>query len=107
MASNKENDMTADEQTQENIEGTVQNEDKQPPKNSKRPKDNKEEIFIPRAVDGEERSLFVSVNGVNYLLPKGKTSKVPPEVAYEVRRSMAAQAAWDDKAEALADKQTK
>ena len=64
----------------------------------------REEIFIPRALDGEERSLFVSVNGMNYLLPKGKTSQVPPAVAREIRRSWAAQNAWDDRAEALAAK---
>ena len=64
----------------------------------------REEIFIPRALDGEERSLFVSVNGVNYLLPKGKTSRVPKAVAEEIRRSWAAQNAWDDRAEALAGK---
>ena len=68
-------------------------------------KETREEIFIPRALDGEERTLFVSVNGKNYLLPKGKTSKVPPEVAAEIRRSWAAQAAWDDKSQALIDAQ--
>ena len=65
-------------------------------------KEAREEIFIPRALDGEERSLFVSVNGINYLLPRGKTSLVPTEVALEVRRAWAAQNAWDDRAEALA-----
>ena len=65
-------------------------------------KEMREEIFSPRALDGEERSLFVSVNGVNYLLPKGKTSRVPEAVAQEVRRSWRAQNAWDDRAEALA-----
>ncbi len=67
----------------------------------------REEIFIPRALDGEERSLFVSVNGRNYLLPKGKTSLVPSEVAAEIRRSWAAQNAWDDRAEAMAAEQPK
>ena len=62
----------------------------------------REEIFIPRALDGEERSLFVSVNGKNYLLPKGKTSNVPHAVAEEIRRAWAAQNAWDDRAEAMA-----
>ena len=65
-------------------------------------KEAREEIFIPRALDGEERSLFVSVNGVNYLLPKGKTSRVPLEVAAEIRRAWAAQNAGDDRAEAMA-----
>ena len=68
-------------------------------------KEAREEIFIPRALDGEERSLFVSVNGINYLLPKGKTSLVPGEVAAEIRRSWAAQNAWDDRAEAMAEVQ--
>ena len=66
-------------------------------------KEAREEIFIPRALDGEERSLFVSVNGINYLLPKGKTSQVPRAVAEEIRRSWKAQNAWDDRAEALAE----
>ena len=65
-------------------------------------KEAREEIFIPRALDGEERSLFVSVNGVNYLLPKGVTSKVPMAVAQEIRRAWKAQNAWDDRAEAMA-----
>ena len=65
-------------------------------------KEQREEIFIPRALDGEERSLFVSVNGMNYLLPKGKSSRVPRAVAAEIRRAWAAQNAWDDRAESLA-----
>ena len=47
-------------------------------------KEAREEIFIPRALDGEERSLFVSVNGINYLLPKGKTSLVPRLLLYHI-----------------------
>ena len=43
-------------------------------------------ITIPRGDKRDDSNLFVSVNGVNYLLPRGKTSLVPPEVAQEVRR---------------------
>ena len=57
----------------------------------------KEEIFIPRVNANDEPNYFVSVNGVNYLLPKGKYSTVPKEVADEIKRSFAAQAALDDK----------
>ena len=64
--------------------------------------DEREEIFINRALDGDTGPYFASVNGVNYLLPRGKTSKVPRAVAEEIRRSWAAQDAWDDRAEALA-----
>jgi len=45
------------------------------------------EIAIPRGADREDPNLFVAVNGVNYLLPRGKKSMVPEEVAREIRRS--------------------
>lgn len=53
------------------------------------------EIFIPKTNANDEPHLFVSVNGVNYLLPKGKKSSVPPEVAYEINRSIEAQERLD------------
>ena len=34
-----------------------------------------EEIFIPRAGAKEDPNLFVSVNGKNFLIPKGKKSR--------------------------------
>ena len=45
------------------------------------------EIYIPRSGDREDPNLFVAVNGVNYLLPKGKKSMVPKFVAEEIERS--------------------
>ena len=45
--------------------------------------------------------LFVSVNGVNYLLPKGKSSLVPKSVAEEIRRSQRAEEKQDEKIDAL------
>ena len=45
-----------------------------------------EEIFIPRAGAKEDPNLFVSVNGKNFLIPKGKKSKVPRYIADEIRR---------------------
>lgn len=53
------------------------------------------EIFIPKGNANDEPNLFVSVNGNNYLLPKGKKSLVPPEVAYEINRSIEAQERLD------------
>lgn len=61
----------------------------------------REEIFIPRAVGNEEPNLFVSVNGVNYLLPKGKSSMVPKSIAEEVRRSWQAQQKQDETIDTL------
>lgn len=55
-----------------------------------------EEIFIPRARANEEVNLFIGVNGVNYILPKGKRSVVPTFVADEYRRSLEAQDRLDE-----------
>lgn len=63
--------------------------------------DGREEIFIPRAAGKEEQTLFVSINSVNYLLPKGKMSRVPSYVAEEIRRSMRAQEELDETKEKL------
>lgn len=52
----------------------------------------KVEIFVPRTTGDGDPNVMVSVNGKNYLLPKGKTSTVPESVAYEFARSQRAQA---------------
>jgi hypothetical protein len=57
----------------------------------------KVEVFVPKGYVNEEPNLFVSVGGVNYLLPRGRTSLVPPAVAYELERSRKAQEALDRK----------
>ena len=54
------------------------------------------DIYIPRASGNDEPNLFVSVNGMNFLLPKGKTSSVPKSVADEIERARRAQAALDE-----------
>lgn len=50
-------------------------------------KEKRVEVFIPRGADREDPNLFVGINGVNYLLPRGKKSLVPPAVCAEIRRS--------------------
>lgn len=53
------------------------------------------DVYIPRGNANEEPNFFVSVNGVNYLLPKGKTSKVPAHVKDEIERAQRAQERLD------------
>ena len=65
------------------------------------PDDEKVEVFIPRGQANEDPNFFVSVNGVNYLLPKGKRSRVPKHIADEINRSFAAQEALDDKVQKM------
>ena len=55
------------------------------------------EVFVPRGYANDEPNLLISVNGVNYLLPKGKTSKVPKFIADEFYRSQKAQEALDNR----------
>ena len=51
------------------------------------------ELCIPRDPSDENQNLFIGINGVNYILPKGQTSKVPKFVADEYHRSKDAEAA--------------
>ena len=61
-------------------------------------------IFVPRGASNEDPNLFISVNGVNYLLPKGKESAVPEAVAEEYRRALKAVERRDISAEKLLQK---
>ena len=64
-------------------------------------KDKRVDLFIPKGAANDEPNLFISVNGVGYLLPKGKTSKVPPYVKAEYDRSVAAQNKMDEHVDEL------
>lgn len=47
------------------------------------------EMYIPRE-SGSDPYMFVGHNGVRYLFPRGKTSKMPAPVAAIIRRALAA-----------------
>ena len=66
-------------------------------------KDERVEVFIPKGFANEDPNYFVSVNGVNYILPKGKKSMVPAHIKEEIDRAFKAQEAWDDKTAAMAE----
>lgn len=55
----------------------------------------KVELYIPRANYGEDPNFVIGINGKLYLLPRGKTSMVPPEVKAEYDRSLKAQNKMD------------
>lgn len=59
------------------------------------------EVFVPKGYANDDPNLFVSVNGVNYLLPKGKKSLVPAHVAAEIERSKKAAEKQDEKMEQM------
>ena len=62
------------------------------------------DLFIPRGPSFEDPNVIISVNGKNYVLPKGKTSKVPAFVKYEYDRGQRAKEALDVLAAEMAEK---
>lgn len=66
-----------------------------------KPAEERVEVFIPRGSANDDPNLFVSVNGVNYLLPRGKKSLVPPHIAEEIERSKKAQDRVDENIEKM------
>ena len=54
------------------------------------------DLYVEKGYANEEPNHMISVNGVLYVLPKGKTSKVPKFVADEYYRSRNAQKRLDE-----------
>lgn len=65
----------------------------------------KVEIFVPRGNANDDPNLLVGINGVNYLLPRGKASMVPKAVATEIRLSLRAQQIQDENIDKMLSKE--
>lgn len=63
-----------------------------------------EEIYIEKGFANDDPNYYVGFNGKNYILPKGKTSKVPKAVADEIRRAREAQTRLDARVDELIEK---
>ena len=59
------------------------------------------DIRIPRGSEKDDPMEFVSVNGRNFLIPKGKKCQVPRYIADEWNRSQRAKEAYYEKMEEL------
>lgn len=70
----------------------------------KKTEDTRVEVFVPRGRKNEDPNVFIGVNGVNYLLPRGQKSMVPPSVAAVYARSQAAQIKFDETVDGLLGK---
>lgn len=75
-------------------------------------KDERVELFIPRGTSRDDPNEVVGLNGVLYVLPRGKKSLVPVAVAEEYHRAQRAKEIFDEgvserleKAEAAANGQ--
>lgn len=64
-------------------------------------------ITVPKGYANDEPNLLISVNGVNYLLPRGKTSEVPDFIAEEFYRSQKAQEALDNRVDKMLEEASK
>ncbi len=62
------------------------------------------EVFIPRSAGNKDPNFFVGVNGVSYLLPRGKKSLVPAAAAAEIERARRAEDAMYEAQDALKSK---
>ena len=71
------------------------------------PKEKYVDLFVPKGYANDDPNLFISINGENYLLPRGKTSKVPPYVKDEYERSLKAQEKQDENSSKLLEKASK
>ena len=68
---------------------------------------NKEErvdVFVPKGMANDDPNIYVSINGENFLLPKGQVSKVPPYIKKSIERSYGAQAFQERRSSALIEK---
>lgn len=83
----------AKETVTEDVDETKETKETEAVNKADESKEEKVEVFIPRGQANEDQNFFVSVNGKNYLLPKGQKSVVPKYVADEINRSFEAQEA--------------
>lgn len=63
--------------------------------------DGKVELYIERSGPRTEQQVMIGVNGVNFIIPKGKRVRVPKYVADEYHRSVAARDVMYERKEEL------
>ena len=81
--------------------GKTSSETEAAPVSSTPVSDDRVDLFVPRGQANDEPNLLISINGVNYLLPKGKTSRVMRCVAEEYQRSERARERFEEKKSAM------
>lgn len=64
----------------------------------------KVELYIEPGYAKDDPNEYISINGINYILPKGETSMVPPCVKEEYERSRRAKSIQKKNSDALLKK---
>lgn len=67
-------------------------------------KEERVEVFVPKGLANDDPNLYVSVNGENFLIPRGQTSMVPPYIKAAIERSYGAIAYQEKRSNALIEK---
>lgn len=67
-------------------------------------KNEKVELYIEPGYAKDDPNEYISINGINYILPKGETSMVPPCVKEEYERSRRAKSIQKKNSDALLKK---
>lgn len=62
------------------------------------------DLYVEKGFADDDPNELISINGKNYVLPKCKTSKVPPCVKAEYERSRRAREKQDENIEKLIEK---
>ena len=62
------------------------------------------ELYVESGYAKDDPNEFISINGKNYILPKGKTSMVPPCVKAEYERSRRAKSIQKENSDELLKK---
>lgn len=76
-------------------------------KKEKAAEEERVEVFVPKGLANDDPNLYLCINGVKYLIPKGQTSMVPPHVKAAIERSQRAQARYEKKSDSLVEKAKK
>lgn len=67
-------------------------------------KEERVEVFVPKGLANDDPNLYICINGVKYLVPKGQASMVPPHVKAAIERSQRAQTLYDKRSDSLIEK---
>mgnify|MGYP003290838493 FL=1 len=62
------------------------------------------ELFVEPGYTKDDPNEFISINGKNYILPKGEISMVPPCVKAEYERSRRARSVQKKNSDAMLEK---
>ena len=65
------------------------------------------ELYVEPGYSKDDPNEFISINGKNYILPKGEVSMVPPCVKAEYERSRRARSVQKKNSDALLEKANK